>query len=1324
MRRVILLLSIVALLIPAVSFTAPISVYKSNPIYFADENGNPLYLSGTQIFGIVRDYPHSLGTGRNTYDGDSALDWDKYLTFLQARGYNFIRLWIDVSSTSNNTSDDSSYPEIYVRTGPGTANDGKATYDLTQGFNSGFFTRLHDRIEDLQDIGVYVSVMIYENFCFKTTPGDNNWFGNPFSEDNNENSLDADTDDDGCAMEFFESPSSTLQSYQQAWAQALMNNLHDLDNWYFEPYNEQGYPSLGTYEDLIGYVKAATNYDSRLFMITPGMVTEGSGGCGSSPGSYTWSTIKGTEGFSVFGGDEYTLDTFGFTLKANNPPESGDIPIINSSVKMPIMVDIDHNSISQNGDDAVLPWKLFTRGYHYTNYDTPFDDWTLETTAYDDVRYSSGKIVSWTRQVFDLGGMYPDDGQSMGSGDCSTTGWCTANPGHDYIILQEANSPFNVYLPAGKYYYEWYRIDGHVNGSTGTITQTSDGSFTLDTAQGRPSYTNVAVWLTRITSDGTDADDQLVWSTDKYDANALAMLNYIWALRGTGKVIPGQWLGDGDADWDSATGSYYDYVEGSANSCDSAFGEMPAFVGGGVRRTPPWDDAFSTGLIVWNNGAFIAMSPHEFSDPWDSDCAWNLYDSSTSSVLFGCESGGKSDGTLTSNPTAQNLTDSTQNWEHNVYDGYYVVITDCDGCDAEGIEYEIQGNEATFLTTVVGSDFYNDDVRTGDSYKIIGCNYRTHTGCGDWAEVVLSPGTYASTDRFLNMVTTNAIDVAYWKEQADATVLTKLMGETNGEWFHYSKDRTDTATPAKFKAAFRRYVEVHRNFGKVTTVDGACDVDNYYAQGTLVDGIPTNAHETITFGGGATGIALYANESDFDDVVYFELTSGTWAQVSGTISGDPLGSNYSGCTVSTVPVQGLTNEIFAYQAVSQTGIQSSSDRSDWRVWYPGDDVVDVIGWTQYVGAFANFTFNPCTIKNYDSASWIDIADIWSQHATGLYYANLATNADYYNGRPYSVRVSATTLTETASIDECKDTNNTYYFQGGSASDSEYGNLYINYSNLSDPGANVDIMNSRGTTLGTDISRTKTLYDDLKEYSQAHHKILWLAETGHGADAYYDPDHPNDGCLANGKGKLNLKTEWLDIISSDFPEISLAMFWAGADGGWMCNTSTHENHSGFFGSSNSLELDEFIPLAATYSGSTPSNGAIDVDVTQTITLEIDQNQIYTNREHEYTYWAACADTGCVTKHWPAGDPWDASNLYSKTIPADTLPNGQTVYIVTKLGIDVNGSPVGGTPVIRSFSTEEEGGTGSGGVVGFEPAATGNLGLSSGASGDGAFGITSP
>jgi len=59
-------------------------------------------------------------------------------------------------------------------------------------------------------------------------------------------------------------------------------------------------------------------------------------------------------------------------------------------------------------------------------------------------------------------------------GSLSSTGYCLANPGVEYLVYQPLPKVFTVELPAGTYQFEWFNPATNRVGATGAIT-VSDG---------------------------------------------------------------------------------------------------------------------------------------------------------------------------------------------------------------------------------------------------------------------------------------------------------------------------------------------------------------------------------------------------------------------------------------------------------------------------------------------------------------------------------------------------------------------------------------------------------------------------------------------------------------------------------------------------------------------------------------------------------------------------------------------------------------------------------------------------------------------------------
>jgi hypothetical protein len=113
----------------------PLVVSEANPRYFtvASEDGaeaRAVYLTGSHIWNNFHD---GMGPGADCADTSEQLDYNAYLNFLKEHGHNFIRLWRWEQFKSQAAGGGFHLcmtPQPWLRTGPGTAKDGKPKFDL------------------------------------------------------------------------------------------------------------------------------------------------------------------------------------------------------------------------------------------------------------------------------------------------------------------------------------------------------------------------------------------------------------------------------------------------------------------------------------------------------------------------------------------------------------------------------------------------------------------------------------------------------------------------------------------------------------------------------------------------------------------------------------------------------------------------------------------------------------------------------------------------------------------------------------------------------------------------------------------------------------------------------------------------------------------------------------------------------------------------------------------------------------------------------------------------------------------------------------------
>jgi hypothetical protein len=206
----------------ATRITLPLKAHPQNPNYFADGSGRAVYLTGSHTWNNLQDW--------GTDDAPEAFDFEAYVKMLVEHGHNFTVLWqTELPGFRGLPTKDKDSPDFYVtpqpwlRTGPGTASDGKLKFDVTQ-FNEAYFARLRERVERLHQAGIYAGVYLFSGewllrFRF---PGD----GYPLTGRNNVNGID----DGGGVKSATMTETNAITAVQDAFVRKVIDTLNDLPN--------------------------------------------------------------------------------------------------------------------------------------------------------------------------------------------------------------------------------------------------------------------------------------------------------------------------------------------------------------------------------------------------------------------------------------------------------------------------------------------------------------------------------------------------------------------------------------------------------------------------------------------------------------------------------------------------------------------------------------------------------------------------------------------------------------------------------------------------------------------------------------------------------------------------------------------------------------------------------------------------------------------------------------------------------------------------------------------------------------------------------------
>ncbi len=397
----------------------PLAVCKENRRYFENTaTGKVVYLTGAHTWSNLVDM--------GTKDPPDAFDYDGCLDWMEELGHNFMRMWTWELVTWNTKGNRENKlhtirPVVWARTGPGKALDGKPKFDLEK-LNPEYFARLAKRVAAARDRGIYVSVMLFEGWGLQFSPGA--WEGHPFNPKNNINGIDGDANGDGKGVEVHTLSNKKVTALQEAYVRRIIDTVNRFDNVLYEISNENHPASTQWQYHIIRYIKKYEKGKGQQHPV--GMTFQYRGGKNetlfSSPADWVSPNPEG-----------------GYR---DNPPAADGRKVVIS--------DTDH--LWGIGGNQSWVWKSFTRGYNPIFMD-PYDGVVLGRrfdSKWEPIRRSLGYTLKYAGRM-DLVKMVP-------RGGLSSTGYCLANPGREYLVYNPAGDKRTVRLDlkGGMYGYEWF----------------------------------------------------------------------------------------------------------------------------------------------------------------------------------------------------------------------------------------------------------------------------------------------------------------------------------------------------------------------------------------------------------------------------------------------------------------------------------------------------------------------------------------------------------------------------------------------------------------------------------------------------------------------------------------------------------------------------------------------------------------------------------------------------------------------------------------------------------------------------------------------------
>lgn len=432
--------------------TGPLSVCPANRRYFADATGKAVYLTGSHTWA-------NFATDQGAGDPPGGIDFDAYLDFLVAHNHNFFRGWVwdlaySVQGFNGGPFRWSPFP--WQRTGPDTATDSRPKFDLTR-FDQAYFDRLRTRVKAAGDRGIYVSIMLFQAYAlqFNRTATD----GYPLDGRNNINEIDAGAGDDANTLRI---PAVTAK--QEEYVRKVIDTVNDLDNVLYEIANEGGENSTQWQYHMINFVHRYEKSKPKQHPV--GMTFQHRGGTNAalfaSPAD--WISPQCSDGYikdplTADGSKVMIVDTdhgYGWTALKKDGPAGQQAWVWKNLLRgnQTLFMDPYLAKIAGANKGRNSPIGTSRREAYFGVSPDPY---------WETLRVAMGRARTYAQKL-DLAAVTPQS-------NLSSTGYCLANPGSEYLVYY-AGGPraFTVTMAGGAYGFEW------INPTTGAVSDT--GTFT------------------------------------------------------------------------------------------------------------------------------------------------------------------------------------------------------------------------------------------------------------------------------------------------------------------------------------------------------------------------------------------------------------------------------------------------------------------------------------------------------------------------------------------------------------------------------------------------------------------------------------------------------------------------------------------------------------------------------------------------------------------------------------------------------------------------------------------------------------------------------
>jgi hypothetical protein len=422
---------------------------SNNANYFTDEGGKAILLTGSHTWANFQEIGEK---------GQPVFNWEGYLEMMQNNHHNFMRLWVWEQCWGAAWTNDEIFvnPLPYARSGEVMARDGKPQFDLTH-WNQSYFDRLRSRIKEAGNHGIYVSVMLFQGFSLNKsiTVKSDPYLGHPFNESNNINHIsfpNSKSDEDSKAT-LHSLNISGIVALQEAYAEKIIETVNDLDNVLYEIINEGG--GMEWQKHMVEYIKKKEKSMAKQHPV--GITHSG------IPFVFNEELFQSNADW-ISPANEPTDWQFGGTVRLEDYCEN---PPVNPSDKV-IILDTDH--LWGIGGNYGWAWKSFCRGLNPIFMD-PWQplagrenrDNGIESYATGGIRVGSTDYPDWDLLRKNMGIIHElaarlDLMNMKPMERLSSTQYCLANPGKEYVVFfpSGGNATLNLSAARVNYQVSWY----------------------------------------------------------------------------------------------------------------------------------------------------------------------------------------------------------------------------------------------------------------------------------------------------------------------------------------------------------------------------------------------------------------------------------------------------------------------------------------------------------------------------------------------------------------------------------------------------------------------------------------------------------------------------------------------------------------------------------------------------------------------------------------------------------------------------------------------------------------------------------------------------